>query len=554
MVLIRYGSVALGASEDFEATLQDCSDVSNAENLTSAKDLYGNYGNPCEEYSVLLDGNCLPIPQESSDEIDTSGINIGVWSEAVADETGALATAPTIVLESAAEYKLHGLTLVFDAINDIYPTSVTVAWYKGAEKLSEESYSCAASELSIQHYEETCDKIVIMLNALNTPLVRAKLRGVIYGQNIVIEGRDINSVQVTQEVCPLSTTLPISTAEMTFLNTAGADYDFAERQDLVIYNDNKMIGKYFIEEATRLTKKQWRVMAYDYIGLLDSVDFVGNLYYGKTAKVVADEIFSAAGVKYTMSDELAEKQVTGFIPYTTCRKALQQLLFAIGGFARTAYSETVDLLPVSTTIRESIPMAGRILLGTQSVKTETDVSEIELVSHKYVNDFPNMKTLYTVEEDVENAKIMFSDPVEPASLYLSKDDEQVDGGIIEKGVNYAILTAPAGSVLKGIIYLHETSSKTVTNTKGHIWKSNKKTISDATMVGQNNLDEALARCYDYLTRTKTVSSKVVEADPVLMVGEQYEIETESWGKLTGTNVQQSFALYGNKVAKKIKIK
>lgn len=542
MVLIKYGFIAEGASEAFAAKLQNCADVSNTDNLTSVKSEYQNFGNPCEDYSVLLDGNALAIPTNTND------VNIGVWSEAVSDDAGMFETAPIVTFASDTAFRISGLTIVFDEINGIYPTSVTASWYFGEELLSAETYECSATELAIQHYEEDCDKIVIQLNAVNVPYTRAKIRGIIYGIDFQITGSDINSVKIVQEISPISSTVPISTADITFLNTSGADYDFSVQQQLEVYNSNELIGRYFIDEAKRLTKQQWSVKAQDYISLMDSIDFEGGIYFGETVGNIAEAIFDKAKIEYTISDTLSAQTVTGHIPYTTCREALQQLMFAACGYVRTAYSETVDLLEIGDEIRESIPLEGRILQGTQSVTTDSDVTEIELTTHSYRLS-NNLSELYSAETDVENVKIIFDEPVDANSLVL-----EGDGTIAEKGANYVILTCAAGGVLSGYKYEHIKASKTVANTKAHTRKSNKKSITGATLVSSYNVDKVLQNCYNYLTKTMTVSSKIVEAEPILMVGEKYEVATEMWGKVKGTNEKQSFMLYGSKVAKKVEIK
>lgn len=543
MVLIKYGDIAAGAKEAFEPSLQNCATISNADNLTSAKILYQNFGNPCEDYSVLLDGNSLPIPS------DTSEVNIGVWSDSVSDGMGAFENAPSVTLISDTPFDINGFTIYFDEFNGIYPLSANISIYLGSQNIWNNTYNCTSPQLVIQSGGQECDKIVITANGVNAPYTRVKIRGIIYGVDFQIAGRDINSIQITQQINPISSTVPISTADITFLNTSGADYDFSEQQQLDIYNSDMLIGRYFIDEATRITKQQWKIKAQDYISLLDSIDFEGGIYSGETVGNIAESIFAKASVKYTIDPELGAKTVTGHIPYTTCRKALQQLMFAACGYVRTAYSETVDLLQVGTEVRESIPLSGRILQGTQSATTDPDVTEIELTAHSYKlsND---LSELYSAQSDVDNVKIIFDGPVDTETLEFTEGD----GEIIDCGANYAIITCSAGSILSGYEYEHIKISKTLTNAKAHTRKSNKKSITDATLISSSNIDEVLQMCYNYLIRTMTVSSKVVEGSKLLMVGERYEIDTEVWGKRTGINQEQSFALYGNKVAKNIKIK
>lgn len=552
MVSIQYGSVAIGADESFAATLQNCAIISNMDDLMEkVVSGYINYGNPCENYSVLLDRSCRPIPK------DTSGVNIGVWSD-LSDADGKFSSKPTISLMSDTPYELSGISFEFDTFLPILPTTVTISWYLGDLLKASGTYDCTSSNLNISQKVDECDKIVISVDGINAPFARIKFRKLVYGAVILIEGREISNVQITQEVCPISTTLPISTADITLLVKSGADYKFTESQEIAVYDDSRLIGTFFIDEASRVTERQWRIRAQDYIGLMDSISFPGGMYEGwsgrDTVGTIANEIFNAAGIGYSIVYSDFENQyIEGLIKETTCRNALQQLLFAAGGFARTAYSNVVELLPVQTDVSETIPL-GRVMQGTQTSKSDPSVTEVEVVAHKY-RLTGEEKQLFSADDETENLKIKFGNPVYKSSLSLTNDGEPVEDGIVESNSNYAIIVCPAGSVLSGWEYDHTTLAKSKVNTAIRAAKSNKKTISDATLVSVNNLDEVLQRSFDYLVGTLTVSSKVIESEEPILPGEKYQLATEMWGDVVGTNVKQTFSLQGNgRVVKKIELK
>lgn len=546
MVRIKYGNVETLAASAFSASLLNCADLSHPDDLKTSKANHENFGNPCEDFSVLLDGASVPLPLDSSDD------NVGVWSESVADTSGDLATNPTITLEADEPYELPGLTLTFDLANGIYPYSVDVSWYLADEMVNSATYICTAAEVPVTGVGD-CDKIVVVARGVNAPNTRLRIRGVTFGVEAGFDGSSVKSAQITQEISQISTTLPISTADIVILNTTGANYDFGERQPMEIYNDDTLVGCFYIDEATRVTKNQWKIRAQDAVFLLDATEFNGGVYFGyssgDTVATVAASIFAAANLEYTIDESLASLYVNGHIPKTTCRKALQQLLFASGGYARTAYSNKVDLLVIGDSVRESIPLSGRVLQGTQSANTESDITEIALTYHTYYPASNEPSNLYEAKTALTEEMVEFSEPVDAGTLTLSGN-----GQILESSANHAVITCDKGEVLTGVQYAHKKTIKSVRNTKARTWNSNKKSITDATLVTIENVDEVLQRCYDYFVKNMTITSKVVEKNTVILPGEMYEIATEVYGTQTGINQKQSFSLHGGKIAKKIELK
>jgi hypothetical protein len=320
------------------------------------------------------------------------------------------------------------------------------------------------------------------------------------------------------------------------LNAENANYNFTARQSLKVYDNDTLIGKYFIETSKQANRQQWNIIAQDYINILEGTEFEGGIYVDELAINILTAIFNKANVPFTISDELTSKTVTGYIPYSTCRKALQQVLFAIGGYANTSYSESVDILALDTTVTESIPL-NKIMVG-QMVSIDADITEIELFGHNYTPS-GNETVLYNSNESIENTKIIFYEPTYDLSIE--------NGEIIESGTNYAVISCGANGILKGKKFEHSTFSKSRYNTNAKNAKTtNKKTIKTATLISSSNIDNVLDICYNYIVKNIEVKSKVIEAETRLVVGKTYEIETELLGKVTGFLNEQNFSLYGGK--------
>jgi hypothetical protein len=531
MIRVEYGVIAKDAKEGFIPELLNCAPISNADDLAKDDLVFKNYANPCEKYGALLDGGSLPIPDNTDAE------NMGVWSLYTCDESGEFVNYfPTIILSADVAFSAEGLGLTFDTVNNVYPTEFDITWYMGESVVLKMQYESSSPSFSAMEDVAEFDKIEIVFRKMNTPYSRLKLHAIQYGSILIIEEKLIKSLRVHQAASTLSTTIPISSLDLVFLNSNGANYNFLARQSLKVIDNDVLIGQYFIENAKQTNKQQWTIKAQDYIATLESTEFEGGIYYDELAFNVLTAIFNTSGVPFTVADGLKGKTITGYIPYSTCRRALQQVLFAIGAYANTAYSESVDIVESDLTITESIGL-DRVMMG-QTISVDADITEIELVGHTYTRGDAEV-TLHQASEAEENLKIIFNEPVY---------DLTIEGGeIIESGTNYAIITCQEGDVLRGKKYEHSTFSKTKYNTESKNKKgNNKKSIKNATLISASNIDSILSLCYNHIKRSTEVRSRVIEGSEPLIVGKAYEIETELLGNIVGVITEQSFSLYGGK--------
>lgn len=540
MIRVEYGVIATGAKEKFTPELLNCASISKANDLSQSDLTFKNFGNPCEKYSVLLDGGVLPIPENTENE------NIGVWSNYTSNASGDFIYGlPTVTLTSNELFSVEGLGLVFDTKNNIYPNNFSISWYNGESIVTTKEYQTNSPSFSLLENIENFDKIVITFSKMNTPYSRLKLHSIQYGSILIIEEKSIKNMRLHQATSAISTTIPTSNLQLVFLNAENANYNFTARQSLKVYDNDTLIGKYFIETSKQANRQQWNITAQDYINILEGTEFEGGIYVDELATDILRVIFNKANVPFTISTELEDKIVTGYIPYSTCRKALQQVLFAIGAYANTSYSENVDILALDTTVTESISL-NKIMVG-QMVSIDADVTEIELFGHNYTPS-NNETVLYNSKESIEDTKIIFYEPVYDLTIE--------NGEILESGTNYAVINCGANGILKGKKFEHSTFSKSLYNTNAKNAKTtNKKTIKTATLISSSNIDNILEICYNYIVKNIEVKSKVIETETRLIVGKTYEVETELLGKVTGFLNEQNFSLYGGrKIVKETVIK
>lgn len=567
-VSIKYGDIAPEAKENFNPVASE-REFDTLEQLKKYNLNFPSYENPCEPYSVLLDGTAKAIWS------DPESINIGWWGEQLSDSEGSFAKPIVLTLQSERNYTSSGFTLFFDKHNNVYATHVNIHWYGEREgedvDLGEKDFYPDNASYSCKKRVESFNKVVMTFLAINMPHTRLKLRAIDYGYGTSFDGNELRGVNLIQEINPISSEISINTADFT-IDTNGEEYSFQSRQPLSIYFNGKLKATTFVKKYTRKSKNLWQIQSEDYIGVMQGTTFKGGIYSNKNAIQLLFDIFAAAKVPYEIDETFLSVSVSGYIPYTNCRDALMQVAFAIQAVVDTSNSGMVKVYALDEEVKQTIPLE-RIMRGQNFVDDDM-VSAVEVYTHAY-KEISETTEAYSAEENGtgENILVVFSEPLH--DLIIENGDK------LEEGNNYAKINARDGCVLTGQKYEHTSSIKTIKNPLVSETEAERVVrISDATLVSANNIDNVLEKCYNWITRVNQTNLRIVEGkhiietepikygeakygtfiyglsptrevtyDQEVNVGEKIRAETEYLGDVVGTLIKQTFNLNGGIIIK-----
>ena len=577
-VSIRYGDVAPEAKENFVPTASE-SKFDTLAQLQQYNLNFPNYANPCELYSVVLDGTATAFPSVHEQA------NLGLWSEQLSNDYGTFTEPIVLELQSVGQYSSQGLTLTFDTYNGIFATRVGIKWLRitdeGITTLAEQEFTPDNAFYFCRNQVENYNKVVITFYSLNMPKNRLKLRVIDYGYGTFFYGEELREVKLIQEIDPISTQISINTADFTLDSNSDMEYSFQAKQPLSVYFNGKLKATTFVKKSTRKAKRLWSIQSEDYIGLMDSIPYYGGIYTNKNAVELLTDIFTVAKVPYSIDNVFADAVVTGYIPFTTCRDALMQVSFAIQAVVDTSNSDVVKVFALEEDVKQTVPL-NRIMQGQNFADDET-VTGVEITIHTY-SPLPEEKRedLYKAEDSGtgQNIFVKFSSPQQVDTV------EIVYGEILELGTNYAIINAEEKCHLWGQGYEHITTTKKLDNPVVLASEIEKVVaIENATLVSQYNIDNVLEKCYNWLIKTNSTNLKIVEGkhvqygdyikygekkygtfkygekyqnivtyDKGVNIGENIKAETEYLGVVSGRLIKQSFNLNGNIIIKEAVLK
>lgn len=572
-VAIKYGDVAPEAKENFVPIASE-SKFDTLAQLQQYNLNFPNYANPCELYSVALDGTASAFPSVPENA------NLGLISNQLSDENGVFAEPITLTLSTDKLYSSIGLTLTFDTYNYIYANHINIKWIRSTtesiETLADENFYPDTAFYFCNKPVDAYNKIVITFYSINMPYNRLKFRVIDYGYGTFFYGNELRNVKLIQEIDPISTEISINTVDITLDSKSDIIYSFQTKQPLNVYFNGELKATSFVKTAKRKAKRLWDITSEDYIGLMDSITFFGGVYDNKNAAELLQEIFSVAKIPYCIDETFSNVIISGHIPYSTCREALMQVAFAIQAVVDTSNSEVVKIYALENDIKQTIPL-NRIMQGQNFVDDDT-VTSVEIVAHKYEKTDEYVELYGSEKEDVgivgEEVFVKFSEPVWDWTLS--------GGTMIDSSANHAhFITTSELLLLSGRKYLHTMETKTKKNPVVLASEiENIATIDNATLVSLNNIDNVLEKCYNWFMRNQSTNLSIVESkhvtggktitygnakygidkyggktpstityDEPVSVGDVINAETEYLGVVNGRLIKQTFNLNSNVIIK-----
>lgn len=550
--VIEYGATDLTAKSDSQLTATDIQSFSDPNNIKN---------DPSEVKYSTLEHNYFAL-DGSFENMPNNVINIGYWSKSASGDDKEFDVPPTLTINFTKNHSSIGLTLRFSQYS--YCTHLKIAYYNSENTLIDEQ------EFYPDSYEYFCEdesvnyrKIIITFYSTNEAHRYIKLYKILYGKIIVFEGDNLISANIVEELDPLSDELSINTLDFicfatddkfNILNPQGAFLTFQKTQPLMAYEiDNgitKDMGTFYLESWENQSEKSMKITGIDLIGILDKVEFDGGIYTNKDATELIEEIMEAANIVNYSIEDITGQTITGYLPISTCREALQQVLFSLGAVADCSRSENINIYKLEEAETPKVIEKSSILKGTKEIKQGEIITGVSIKTHAYKLK-RSRDTIYEEELSAGTYKIRFNQP--SANL-------QITGGTItESGVNYAIITATGGGgsasekyygdsnvKITGNTYDELTNTLTITDGEEHD-KTNILSIENCTLINGSNANEVATRVLNYYQNMYENNFDIILSDE--KAGDNVITERSDVNELNGFVTKLDIDMTGGFIAK-----
>lgn len=467
----------------------------------------------------------------------------------------------TIAWTSEAAITSSGFTFTFDVGRNVYPDGVNIKWYQGETLLDEKDFAPDNAYYFCQNKIENFTKAVITFSATRTTYLRPyKLFAIDFGQGHTFQGDELKSVTFTQQVDNIAQELPINTLDFTI--RSNGVFAFAEKQATKLYINNALIQNTYISSFTQKNRKEWEIKTQDYVSVLEDTQFKGGRYTDKKASALIAEILAVANVPYEITGVEDTETVTGWIPWCSCRQALQLVLFAVGANADTSFTNILKIYKFTDTVKTEIPL-NRIRQG-QKFKTSAVVTKVSLAAHEYIQnpEQEKQKALYTVENAVKDQThlVKFNNPIISATTGIGvrfwNEETQAYDGTTWTEPNYVKFQTTATGERK--VNGFELSDEMEIRSKENPLKlanstENEILIDDESLISENNVDNVLNLCYNHYMKNETCTMKIEDSSNTFKVGDVIMYTTEFKGIKTGRVLKIKSKYMGGLILKECEV-
>lgn len=404
--------------------------------------------------SMILDG---------SREILTADSRLPFLSVAPSGVDGSFENPPVLTIAFTANHTSAGITLLF--IGE-YPAELEITWYAlSGAKLCSGIYYPDGLQYFCKNQVDDYGKVTVAFKRTRLPGQRAQLAYMKYGREITWSEENIKEATVNEEVDVTSSTLPVNTADISIVdenndfelsNQDGVWKSIQKKQELSIVEElgNKEIhcGTLYID-TWESKENIVRFHLVDLLGLMDKTRFYdGGIYSSVPAGTVIAEILLSAGIdKYTVAPEISSIPLTGHLPISTHREALQQAVFACGAVADCGRSGSIHI-HMPDRYADSTIGTDRKFIGT-SIEVDEYVSGISIAYNTYTLQ-AEAEEIYNDTLPAGSSTIEFSEPYIGVTVST--------GEIITARTNYVVVRLPTAG--KCVITGKKYESKEITYT------------------------------------------------------------------------------------------
>lgn len=470
-----------------------------------------------------LDGSRTLLPDAPGD--------LGWWSAVPSDGDGSFKNPPTLVMTFSKPYTASGVTLSFYRALGQWCSEVQVLWYWKNLLLDQVITYPDTDKWILTHPVENFDKVEIRLLKTNIPGHFAKLRQLQIGRVFVFMEDELVQVRLLNEIDPSLCKLSVDTMTVDIRNRKQYPLFPQKDQAIHLYRNGVQIAAHYITDTTRQTKLNYRLCCQSAIGRLEDT-FLGGFYEQQPLLPLLQQVLG--DFPFRVDRTFADETVTGYLPVSTRRQALQQIAFAVGAVVTTCGDGTIQLLPPEKAVSGSF-VASSIFAGA-TMKQKAAIGAVELHLHSYTSGDEERTIFKEKEMHGEELFLTFSEPCFSYRL--------TGGTILDSDVNW-IRFVGDGVVTLAVKKYH---CQTVVMTKKNLLasaaeKGNVVVVENATLIHPGNGAAVLERLYRYHAMQLQLHQDVVMSGQHL--GQMVE-SLNPWGERVEGYITEMESTFTNK--------
>lgn len=485
-----------------------------------------------------LDGSYVSIP-----ETDTKKILF--WSTVVSADTAVaenqyeFSSYPSLIRIWNEFYTSPGIRFTF--ADPDYCSHLRINWFRDELLIETQDFYPDAKEYFCRNEVNLFNKIEVIFYSMSKPNRFLKLLDLFDGRTIDFTLEDIESLNVLEEIriVPSDDSIPINTFDLSLLQNTDTDMDyiFQNRQNVDLYFNDELYGTFFIDNDNERTGKyKYHISAIDYKGILDTAIYYGGQYNNITAQELIDDILLNEPIPYIIDDVTAAQTLTGILKIQTKREALSKVLSACSSVCDDSRGDKLRIFKLDTS-KTATRDENSVFIGTNKLKQIPSVTAVNVTAHEYSTE-SSQSDMFKGYLPVGTHMIQFEDSIDASATVT------VSGAtLVSKHTNYCVVTVSTAATVTISAYKLKDSPviyRAENNLVRNGTPTNEKSLSNNTLISQDNVVNVLANMLQYYQSGASFSAKMLIEGQ--MVGDYLTATTDWLGTKTGFVEKMEYTL------------
>ena len=199
------------------------------------------------------------------------------WSENISNSECTFDYSPQIVIDFDEKYTATGLSFRFSPSTNDYCKQITAIWYQDGTEKVRGTYYPTSPVFVLEELVEGFNRVILVFDKTSLPNRRAKLEYIGIGVIREFGGTELTNINIINEIDLISSSIPINVLDASFHSNTDADLLFQKKQPVEAYNNNELIGYYYVEKGERTSSQNYTINCQSAIGVLDLNEYNGGM-------------------------------------------------------------------------------------------------------------------------------------------------------------------------------------------------------------------------------------------------------------------------------------
>lgn len=438
-----------------------------------------------------------------------------------------------LTLTSREYQTTNGITIYFWKN---YAAELFIEYYKDSTLITSDEYFPDSLIYFCKKQVADWNRIKIVFSRTREPFEYIKLYDIEFGN--VVNLNKFSEFNILEEINVISDDLSINTCDLSVHTPE--KLLLLEGQEIQIFNNSENFGTFNLYNGKQTAANSYSLKSRDLINRLDNTEFLGTTDFSSSASELIARIANGSGVEIELDSFFNSFKVIGWLPKCSCRYALTQVCWAIGGIIDDSRSDKLSIRPIPTEISSVIKTSDKRIIGNAVFEKVEVVTSAIWEMHNYSEQPTSAdKSLFTFSsvnapDDGNYEEFYFDKPTKINAIYGGNRvvGMQMPGMI-------SIVMDDGDYEFIGSEYIDSVSSVNIYNPDvSRYAKENIKKFDKYTLYGENTLSTELYK-YQFkidqiekyiLSRGKVTAKIVLRGEKV---GDLITIETAFSGIITG---------------------